>query len=81
MLDEEELKETVIAVFANKQDLEGALTPEEISEKLGLSKIKNRQVRKIVEKLILKWSIFKTSAKTGEGLKEGLDWLCTALEK
>jgi ADP-ribosylation factor-like protein 1 len=80
MLDEEELKDTVIAVFANKQDLEGALSPEEISEKLGLSKIKNRQVRK--KKLIfLKWSIFKTSAKTGEGLKEGLDWLCTALEK
>ena len=46
MLEEEELKDAVLTVFANKQDLEGALSHEEISEKLGLSKIKNRQVRK-----------------------------------
>lgn len=40
------------------------MNPEEISEILKLSEIKDRD-----------WSIFKTSALTGEGLKEALDWL------
>jgi len=35
----------------------------QISEKLGLCKIKNRQ-----------WSLFKTSAKLGKGLEEGFTW-------
>jgi len=65
MLEEEELKDATLLVFANKQDLPNALSDEEISNKLGLSKIKNRQ-----------WTIFKTSAVNGTGLTEGLDWLC-----
>jgi ADP-ribosylation factor-like protein 1 len=55
-------------VFANKQDLPGALTAAEISEKLGLATIKSRQ-----------WAIFQTSAVKGEGLYEGLDWLTNTL--
>ncbi len=70
MMEEEELKNAILLVFANKQDLEGALSLEEVSSKLGLSKIKNRQ-----------WTIFKTSAKLGTGLKEGMDWLVTTLQK
>ena len=50
-------------VFANKQDLEGAMTPAEISNALGLSALKNRT-----------WSIFKTSALKGEGLEEAMEW-------
>jgi len=50
-------------VFANKQDLEGAMTPAEISGALGLSALKNRT-----------WSIFKTSALKGEGLEEAMEW-------
>ncbi|KAL0491224.1 ADP-ribosylation factor [Acrasis kona] len=64
MLDEKELKDAILLVFANKQDLPTAMKVEEISEKLSLSKIKNRT-----------WTIFKTSAQTGEGLKEGLNFL------
>ncbi|CAG8571455.1 20077_t:CDS:2 [Cetraspora pellucida] len=63
MLDEEELREAALLVFANKQDMVGALTSAEVSDALGLSTLKNRQ-----------WSIYKTSAVKGDGLNEGLDW-------
>ncbi|KAI8976984.1 ADP-ribosylation factor-like protein [Pilobolus umbonatus] len=63
MLEEPELKDAALLVFANKQDMEGALGAAEIADALGLSTIKNRQ-----------YSIFKTSATKGEGLTEGLDW-------
>jgi ADP-ribosylation factor-like protein 1 len=57
------LKDAVILVYANKQDLPGALDDAAVSEGLSLHMIKNRQ-----------WAIFKTSAIKGEGLFEGLDW-------
>ncbi|KAJ0583607.1 putative small GTPase superfamily, ARF/SAR type, P-loop containing nucleoside triphosphate hydrolase [Helianthus annuus] len=63
ILEEEELKGAVVLIFANKQDLPGALDDAAVTESLELHKIKNRQ-----------WSIFKTSAIKGEGLFEGLDW-------
>ncbi|GAB4853602.1 Arf GTPase arf1, variant 2 [Ancistrocladus abbreviatus] len=63
ILEEEELKGAVVLIFANKQDLPGALDDAAVSESLELHKIKNRQ-----------WAIFKTSAVKGEGLFEGLDW-------
>lgn len=63
MLEEEELKDTALLVFANKQDMEGALSAAEVADVLGLSTLKNRQ-----------YSIYKTSAVKGEGLTEGLDW-------
>lgn len=63
MLSEEELKESKLLVFANKQDLPGALDEGQVSEKLGLSELKDRQ-----------WSIHKCCATKGEGLEEGLDW-------
>jgi len=69
ILDEEELKNALILVYANKQDLPGALSEAEVAEGLGLSDIKNRD-----------WSIFKASAVKGEGLFEGLDWLASMLK-
>jgi ADP-ribosylation factor protein 1 len=42
MLSEEELKDAVLLVFANKQDLPGALTCPEITDKLGLHTIRGR---------------------------------------
>ncbi|CAJ1944975.1 unnamed protein product [Sphenostylis stenocarpa] len=62
ILEEEELKGAVVLIFANKQDLPGALDDAAVTEALELHKIKNRQ-----------WAIFKTSAIKGEGLFEGLD--------
>jgi len=69
MLLEEELKGSVLLVFANKQDLPGALSPTAVTEGLGLTNIKNRQ-----------WAIFGCSAVKGDGLFEGLEWLSDALK-
>jgi ADP-ribosylation factor-like protein 1 len=69
MLEEEELKTALLMVFANKQDMEGAMTPSEISSALGLSGLKNRT-----------WAIFKTSAIKGEGLEDAMEWLVNALK-
>ena len=70
MLTEEELKEAVLLVMANKQDLKDAMSPNTVTDKLGLSTIKGRQ-----------WLVQGTSANTGQGLKEGLDWMATELLK
>lgn len=64
MLAEEELRDSVLLVFANKQDLPGALTCPEITDKLGLHTIRGRT-----------WFIQSTCAVRGDGLYEGLDWL------
>lgn len=57
-------------VFANKQDLAESMKPDEISELLKLGDIKDRS-----------WAIFKTSAVSGEGLKEGMAWLAKEVVK
>lgn len=63
MLEEEELKDAILLVFANKQDSKGAYNAQQVSEALGLPDIRNRQ-----------WSIQETSALKGSGLFEGFDW-------
>jgi len=70
MLDEDELSETALLVFANKQDLPNAMTAAEVTEELGLHNVKNRQ-----------WFIQSACATTGDGLYEGLDWLSRTLSK
>ena len=42
IITDREMKDAIILIFANKQDLKGALTPEEIPEKLGLTRLRNR---------------------------------------
>jgi len=68
MLEEEELKNTILLVFANKMDMKGAASEVEVSQALGLHQIKERQ-----------WHICKTSALHGQGLTEGLEWLSNAI--
>ena len=51
-------------VLANKQDLITALPPDEIAELLNLFSIRDHA-----------WSIQPCSAKTGDGLQEGIKWL------
>lgn len=70
MLSEDELKDAALLVFANKQDLPNAMKVQEMSEKLGLSTLRNRQ-----------WYIQGTCATSGDGLYEGLDWLANNLSK
>lgn len=64
MLSEEELKGVPLLVFCNKQDVEGALKPEVISEELGLAGGEKSRP----------WSVRGSCATKGEGLEEGLDW-------
>lgn len=64
MLNEDELQDAVLLVFANKQDLPQAMNVAEITDKLGLHSLRNR-----------KWYIQSTCAPSGDGLYEGLDWL------
>lgn len=68
MLEEDELRDAVLLVFANKQDLPNAMAASEITEKLGLSQLRGR-----------KWYIQSTCATQGTGLYEGLDWLSNEL--
>jgi len=70
MLAEDELRDAVLLVFANKQDLPNAMKVNEITEKLALNQLRGRQ-----------WYIQSTCATTGDGLYEGLDWLSTTLSK
>ena len=69
MLEEEELRDAVLLVMANKQDLPDALNEAEVSDALGLPTMRNRQ-----------WAIFKTSAVKGLGLMESIDWLSNAVQ-
>ncbi|KAJ8505843.1 hypothetical protein OPV22_006729 [Ensete ventricosum] len=64
MLNEDELRDAVLLVFANKQDLPNAMNAAEITDKLGLHSLRQRH-----------WYIQSACATTGEGLYEGLDWL------
>lgn len=66
----ENLSKAVFLIFANKQDVEGAMTEEEIFASLNLSEIKNHT-----------WHIQKCSALKGQGITEGLDWLHSQLTK
>ncbi|XP_034315567.2 ADP-ribosylation factor 4 [Magallana gigas] len=68
MLEEDELRDAILLVFANKQDLPNAMSASEITEKLGLSALRGR-----------KWYIQSTCATQGTGLYEGLDWLSNEL--
>ena len=70
MLAEEELKDCAVLVMANKQDLNGALAPGEVTKRLGMGDLKGRT-----------WLVQGTSATTGQGLKEGLDWMASVLLK
>merc|ERR1711975_74419 len=68
MLNEDEMRDAVLLVFANKQDLPNAMPAAEVTEKLGLHNMRNRQ-----------WFIQSACATTGDGLYEGLDWMSRTL--
>ena len=69
MINEDELRDAVILVFANKQDLPNAMTAAEVTDKLGLHSLRSRN-----------WFIQACRATTGDGLYEGLDWLSATLK-
>ncbi|PRQ17577.1 putative small GTPase superfamily, ARF/SAR type, P-loop containing nucleoside triphosphate hydrolase [Rosa chinensis] len=60
----DELRDVVLLVFANKQDLPTAMNAAEITDKLRLHSLCQRH-----------WYIQSTCPTLGEGLYKGLDWL------
>ena len=60
MLNEDELRDALLLVFANKQDLPNAMNAAEITDKLGLHSLRQRS-----------WYIQATCATSGDGLYEG----------
>ena len=61
MLNEDELRDALLLVFANKQDLPNAMNAAEITDKLGLHSLRQRS-----------WYIQATCATSGDGLYEGI---------
>ncbi|OIW07241.1 hypothetical protein TanjilG_08356 [Lupinus angustifolius] len=64
LLRHEQLRTSVILVFANKQDIKDAMTLAEIIDALSLHSIKDHD-----------WHIQACSALSGEGLYNGLGWI------
>ncbi|XP_008071193.1 ADP-ribosylation factor-like protein 2 isoform X1 [Carlito syrichta] len=64
LLVEERLAGATLLIFANKQDLPGALSSNAIREALELDSIRSHH-----------WCIQGCSAVTGENLLPGIDWL------
>merc|ERR1739849_351 len=68
MLNEDEMRDAALLVFANKQDLPNSMPAAEVTEKLGFNNMRTR-----------KWFIQSACATTGDGLYEGLDWMSRTL--
>jgi small GTP-binding protein len=63
-LNEEEVANAILLVYANKTDLPNAMSTAEIAERLRLHSIRGRQ-----------WHIQACCAASGDGLVEGLGWV------
>lgn len=70
LLRDDDLRDAVVLVFANKQDLPNAMSPTEMMDKLALHQLRHNQ-----------WYIQPCSATLSQGLYEGLDWLSETLAK
>eukprot|EP00916_Digyalum_oweni_P012256 GHVL01020299.1.p1 GENE.GHVL01020299.1~~GHVL01020299.1.p1 ORF type:complete len:135 (-),score=20.72 GHVL01020299.1:67-471(-) len=70
LLTQDALKGVSVLVFANKQDLIQAQSSDEIAKDMRLQSIQDR-----------KWTIQSCSAKTGEGLQEGMEWLVKSIDR
>ena len=64
MLNDDRLRDCPLLVLANKQDMPNVANCSEITEAFDLRKVSNRD-----------WYVQSTSAVSGEGLYEGLQWL------
>ncbi|CAK5267257.1 unnamed protein product, partial [Mycena citricolor] len=66
----DELRDALVLVYANKQDLPHAMSTAELTDQLALHTLRSR-----------KWYIQATCATTGEGMYEGLDWLTQNMKR
>jgi small GTP-binding protein len=69
ILDQEEIQNVPLLIFANKQDLPHAMRVNELMEALKIQMYYPR----------LKWVIQECCATSGEGIYEGMEWLSKVL--
>lgn len=62
IIQDREMKDALLLVFANKQDIPGAMRPDELSRRLKLDEIAKNHI----------WKVEPSCATTGEGIFEGL---------
>lgn len=70
LLQDDQLRDAVLLIYVNKQDLPRAMSAAELTEKLSLYSIRNRP-----------WYIQACCANSGDGIYEGLNWMADALLK
>jgi len=69
LTSEKQLKNAVLLILCNKQDLPNALSIDKIGELIEINKIKQ------------KWFVQETTAIYNKGIMEGLEWLYNNIEK
>eukprot|EP00753_Platysulcus_tardus_P018738 PLAT7009.3.p1 GENE.PLAT7009.3~~PLAT7009.3.p1 ORF type:complete len:183 (+),score=106.15 PLAT7009.3:532-1080(+) len=70
LLEQDELRDAKLLLFANKQDAPGAARPRDVADAMGVTSLRSRE-----------WFVQGCSAKNGDGLYEGLDWLHSAMSR
>jgi ADP-ribosylation factor-like protein 3 len=71
LISDAKMQGVPILVFANKQDLDNAVQPDEVAIALRLHEIPRDRA----------WKIQSASAKAGTGLEEGFQWALQAAKK
>lgn len=68
IINDREMKDALLLVFANKQDIQGHLNPEEVINALQLTQLKDKL-----------WYVAPSVATDGTGIFEGLVSSCLSL--
>lgn len=68
LLKVQELRQCKLLVYANKQDLPGAMGESMVRERLRLDSVVTQE-----------WHLQSTVATTGQGVMEGFEWLCQVI--
>jgi ADP-ribosylation factor protein 1 len=70
LMHADELRDAAVLVYANKQDLRGAMSASELADKLHLRDLRSGR-----------WFIQSACAVSGDGIYDGLDWLSLAVQQ
>ena len=70
ILRDDRMRDVAVLVFSNKADLPGSCSTAEVTDKLGMREMRQRD-----------WFIQSTCAVTGEGIVDGLEWLVNVMKK
>jgi len=71
LLEEEQLRDIAVLVYANKMDLPNSMSNNEVVDKLDLRRLAGHR----------HWLCHSSCATDGQGLYEGLEWLSKTLNK